>query len=164
MFDETKKSFPCLSCGKTLSEVSIGDIKVDACMDGCGGVWFDQSELARVDNPGEAANDTVLQRLLSLPGSPAPADRQKMCPRCSTKLKPHSFRGQAEILIEECYGCGGVWLDGGELQAIRQNAGAQKSLGPQQPYTPYRRPLTKAEKITRTNTELVTALFRFFGG
>jgi len=167
MIHEPNASFPCLACGKILSEVSVGGVKIDACMDGCGGVWFDRYELGKVDNPEEAANDPVLQKLMDVPETFARDDRQKMCPRCATKLKQHSFRGQAEILIEECYGCGGVWLDGGELKAIRQSSGAQKSLAPQsqpQHRPSVRRPMTRLEKATKTNVELVSAIFRFFGG
>ena len=36
-------------------------------------------------------------------------------------MRRHEYREGSGIYIDECYGCGGIWLDGGELKAIREN-------------------------------------------
>ena len=50
----------CPACGKTLKEVTAKDIKVDVCDGGCGGIWFDQFELQKVDEPHESAGESLL--------------------------------------------------------------------------------------------------------
>lgn len=38
----------CPACGTAMTEVTVANVKVDACQGGCGGIWFDQFELAKV--------------------------------------------------------------------------------------------------------------------
>lgn len=42
------------------------------------------------------------------------------CPKCGERLKERSFQ---KILIDQCTGCGGIWLDAGELEQV---AGREK--------------------------------------
>jgi len=37
------------------------------------------------------------------------------CPKCGEPLKERSFQ---KILIDQCAGCGGIWLDAGELEDV----------------------------------------------
>ena len=37
------------------------------------------------------------------------------CPKCGEALKERSFQ---KILIDQCAGCGGIWLDHGELEEV----------------------------------------------
>ena len=37
------------------------------------------------------------------------------CPKCSEPLKERSFQ---KILIDQCTGCNGIWLDAGELEEV----------------------------------------------
>jgi len=37
------------------------------------------------------------------------------CPKCGEPLKERSFQ---KILIDQCTGCSGIWLDAGELEAV----------------------------------------------
>lgn len=37
------------------------------------------------------------------------------CPKCGEPLKERSFQ---KILIDQCTGCGGIWLDAGELEDV----------------------------------------------
>lgn len=37
------------------------------------------------------------------------------CPKCAEALKERSFK---KIQIDQCPGCGGIWLDVGELEEI----------------------------------------------
>ena len=38
-----------------------------------------------------------------------------LCPKCGGKLESYTF---LEILLDRCQGCGGIWLDRGELEGI----------------------------------------------
>jgi ribosomal protein L37AE/L43A len=43
-----------------------------------------------------------------------------MCPKCGESLKARSFQ---KIEIDQCTGCGGIWLDAGELDAVVEKEG-----------------------------------------
>ena len=42
------------------------------------------------------------------------------CPKCGESLKERSFQ---KILIDQCTGCNGVWLDAGELEEVAEKEG-----------------------------------------
>src|SRR3970282_2699594 len=44
------------------------------------------------------------------------------CPKCGESLKERSFQ---KILIDQCVGCHGIWLDAGELEEVaeKENSG-----------------------------------------
>ena len=56
----------CPACGNRMTEVKTGDITVDACTGGCGGLWFDHFELRKVDEPTQSAGES----LLNIPQNP----------------------------------------------------------------------------------------------
>jgi Zn-finger nucleic acid-binding protein len=39
------------------------------------------------------------------------------CPKCGESLKARSFQ---KIEIDQCSGCGGIWLDAGELDQVAE--------------------------------------------
>jgi len=43
------------------------------------------------------------------------------CPKCGESLKERSFQ---KIEIDQCTGCGGIWLDAGELETVAEKEGA----------------------------------------
>ena len=48
-------------------------------------------------------------------------ERRRKCPKCgSIVMMRHYFSDQRKVEVDECPGCGGVWLDGGELSLIRK--------------------------------------------
>src|SRR5882672_2371300 len=49
----------CPACKSELREKGAGGMTVDICYGGCGGIWFDQRELERVDGRAAANLHTV---------------------------------------------------------------------------------------------------------
>ena len=45
----------CPACGTAMTEVTAGPVKVQACKGGCGGLWFDEWVLGKVDEPDQSA-------------------------------------------------------------------------------------------------------------
>jgi len=41
----------CPACGNILEQMTVGDVTVDVCQRGCGGIWFDNFELEKFDEP-----------------------------------------------------------------------------------------------------------------
>lgn len=108
----------CPACSGTLVSLDAGGISVDACRDGCGGLWFDRSELRAMDEPAEPAE--TLLGLHAVPGAEIEIYRRRNCPRCpETFMMQHYSSILHEVTVDECPGCGGYWLDGGELKRLR---------------------------------------------
>ena len=108
----------CPACRRPLSPRREGGLALDLCDAGCGGVWFDPRELEKVDERHEAAGDLLLQNK----SRQSIVDRQavRQCPRCpGMALQRHYYSVRQGIEVDDCPGCGGVWLDTGELAAIR---------------------------------------------
>lgn len=109
----------CPACSNSLQEMTVGDVTVDVCKGGCGGIWFDQFEFKKFDEPHESQG----QALLEIERNPAlTIDHTKRlkCPRCdNVVMMRHFFSVKKEVDVDECPGCGGFWLDAGELCKIR---------------------------------------------
>ena len=109
----------CPACFNDLTPLHVGDVTVDACQGGCGGVWFDAFELQKVDEEREIAGEPLLniQRDEHLM---VDKSRKRECPRCAgVKLHRHYFSAKRRVEVDECPGCSGYWLDAGELAMIR---------------------------------------------
>lgn len=129
-----KTNMKCPACFNPLTEMEVGPVKVDACQNGCGGIWFDAFELQRVDREEEHAGNPLLhiRRDESVHVDPS---RKRDCPRCGqVKLHRHFFSARRQVQVDECPQCGGYWLDAGELAQIRaekrQQAVAEETDAP----------------------------------
>jgi len=111
----------CPACGAQLIAFGVEGLVVDVCRDGCGGIWFDNFELNKVDE----AHEKLGEALIALDFNPsATVLRDKRpCPKCTgITMLQHKFNPDKAVIIDECPSCGGVWLDGGELADIRRPA------------------------------------------
>ena len=109
----------CPSCGRLLTQMQAGDITVDVCDGGCGGIWFDAFELQKVDEARESAGESILA-VKRDPDVFVDHDKRCMCPKCDdTIMMRHFFSVKRKVEVDECPACGGFWLDAGELSAIR---------------------------------------------
>jgi Zn-finger nucleic acid-binding protein len=110
----------CPACDHPLKPLQVGQLTVDVCDSGCGGIWFDNFELKRVDEPTEWEGEALLDVRFD-PEIQVDHDRRRTCPKCSgVVLLRHFFSQQRRVQIDTCPSCGGVWLDAGELAMIRR--------------------------------------------
>ncbi|MBN1505625.1 MAG: zf-TFIIB domain-containing protein [Sedimentisphaerales bacterium] len=118
----------CPACGRTLQTVQVEDVSVEVCKGGCGGLWFDNNELKKFDEPHEAAGDALLD---------VPRDekvkvdhiRKRSCPKCDhVVMLRRFFNVKRQVEIDECPRCAGVWLDYGELGTIRKTCTSPQDL------------------------------------
>ena len=110
----------CPACDRELEETKVSDLVVDVCRNGCGGIWFDNSELQKVDEQHEAAGEELLD-IECDQNVKIDYSQTRICPRCEgQKMVKHFMSVKHEIEIDECYRCQGIWLDKGELGRIRK--------------------------------------------
>lgn len=109
----------CPACPHELKEVPAGEVLVDICDGGCGGIWFDNRELQRMDDGDEPLDATLLSIGIDMSVSVDHAERRN-CPRCKTVvMMRHFYSDKHQVEVDSCAGCGGYWLDAGEFEAIR---------------------------------------------
>jgi len=102
----------CPSC-KTdpLTEVKIQKVHVDQCV-GCGGFWFDKGEIGSYLHFSRDTPDCA--------GLMAKArEVDKECPHCAVRLKERPYVADSDLMIDFCPDCEGVWLDSGEIVALK---------------------------------------------
>lgn len=101
--------------------VDFGSATVDICRDGCKGIWFEPLELRPVEAERDAIN-AALNEALDHPRVKDQGRGRLTCPKCEVPMHTHKFKSAREVDVDECYVCGGLFLDSGELKAIREGA------------------------------------------
>lgn len=118
----------CPACSSELVETKAAGIEIDICSNGCGGVWFDRDEITRFDEAHELLPQDILSAKRSSEYTLNPFPRK--CPRCSEQhLMRQSYDPKNPVEIDACWRCGGIWLDIGELEAIRKGGGDREAAG-----------------------------------
>lgn len=104
----------CPECGRPLLTSLAGGERVDGCH-ACGGVWFDDGELARLMPTAVALAD--LERAY-LPEADRASLGSGCCPRCAERLAWHSLRQARDVRMRVCGKCRGVWAPEGTLARL----------------------------------------------
>lgn len=116
----------CPACKRQLQEMTAGEVTVDVCKGGCGGIWFDNQELKKFDEPHEGAGEALLD-VERDEGLQVDHSQRRGCPHCrDVVMMRHFFSIKREVELDECPGCGGMWLDAGELANIRGLYGSEE--------------------------------------
>lgn len=109
----------CPACENELTSAKAGSLTVDACQDGCGGIWFDHFELSKVDEPSESLGAELLN-IKKNPNAQVNQEKRYTCPKClDVIMMRHYFSVKRRALVDECPKCAGYFLDAGELGIIR---------------------------------------------
>lgn len=117
----------CPACDRQMRELDVDGVRIDACVGGCGGIWFDRMELKKLDEVHEARGVDLLE-IDRAPEARRLHDRAR-CPRCAQGfvMMRRFFHPSVRVQIDECPGCAGHWLDAGELGQIRRQAGPEET-------------------------------------
>jgi hypothetical protein len=80
---------------------------------------WDERKKAQEDEYFVKREQELMAKLKAKEESESKASLQKTChmrcPKCGEPLKERSFQ---KILIDQCTGCHGIWLDPGELEGV----------------------------------------------
>jgi uncharacterized protein len=109
----------CPRCeGQKLAEQTVGDGATTVAAHGCavcGGLWLSPQALESVTKTVQA----VFIEIRHIPSRRLQLiDLQ--CPDCSVRMAKIRHERDAKVVIDICPACKGVWLDKGELEAIRE--------------------------------------------
>jgi hypothetical protein len=117
----------CPSCKNPLREKGAGGMILDVCYGGCGGIWFDATELERVS----ASAAATLHTIWNVPTSNVKLTEPRWCPRCpDLVLERKWFSETKQVEIDQCPKCGGIWLDAGEFTRIYDETKGAKVASP----------------------------------
>jgi Zn-finger nucleic acid-binding protein len=116
----------CPACSSSLEEQTVGEVIVDVCKKGCGGIWFDEGELKKFDEPHEFTGELILT---SNRTPPQAKNGARDCPKCdeSAYLIKRYYSPNGKYEIDQCSKCSGIWLDVGELATIRNEYQTEKA-------------------------------------
>lgn len=113
----------CPICSTRLATASAAEVRVLYCTN-CRGLLAQQ----------EAFSAIVRLLRAQASGEPAPIrpvdrdqlDRETQCPGCGRTMETHPYYGPGNVVIDNCPSCALVWLDCGELAAIRDAPGRDR--------------------------------------
>lgn len=117
---DNKDLLICPACGEFMKKVYIpvAGVNVDVCVDGCGGIWFDNREDLKFDEKHENI-DEILNELKGKKFVEVDEKKDRYCPVCASKMVKNFCSVKHEIEVDECYSCGGKFFDRHELDAMR---------------------------------------------
>jgi Zn-finger nucleic acid-binding protein len=101
-------------------EKDFGGVTVDICEDGCKGIWFDWMELTRLDEENEGFGEALMAAMNHRRVNDENREPLK-CPKCGLAMHAHKYKSSKEVNVDECYQCGGFFLDSGELRVIKES-------------------------------------------
>ena len=107
----------CPKCCKPMETVEFGtDIKVMRCT-GCSGLFCKVHTLRQLRD--EWLSDAVLDKGSATLGAKYNDMRDIACPGCGATMDRVKDREQADITLDSCSNCEGVFLDAGELTDMK---------------------------------------------
>ncbi len=119
---DNRINLKCPACGKQMTKLYMQEagVNIDICLDGCGGIYFDNRELEKFDESHEKI-DEIMAAIEGKHFEPAEDKEVRICPACEA---PMAKMGAANgtVQIDVCHSCGGKFLDNSELQTIRETA------------------------------------------
>lgn len=107
-------------CG-ALKPFTFRGVALDRC-ESCAGLWFDACEYQTLDKLDDGVLyaldlDVTPQGVLSL------ARGARRCPACQTLMLPFSVSARAQVTLDRCELCEGIWADDAELAVLAEALG-----------------------------------------
>ncbi len=130
-YDNVDEVIVCPACGSEMVKIFMPNqgVNIDVCLNGCGGIFFDNRELEKFDENHEDI-ETLLEAYKNKTFTKKTDETQKrVCPVCGWDMVKHYASSLHEIEIDDCYNCGGKFLDNEELIKYRSqfNTEAQRN-------------------------------------
>lgn len=114
------RTLRCPACQKEMKKVFVPSegVNVDICLDGCGGIYFDTREFKYFDEQDENIEE-IVKAAEGKTFAKVDESLPRTCPVCGARMVKNYASVKKEVQVDECYSCGGKFLDHGELEKIR---------------------------------------------
>lgn len=119
---DTKEILTCPACGASMAKIKMEpeNVHLDVCSKGCGGIFFDNREIEKFDEVAEDISEILNEyREKSFIQPTLDDSTDRVCPACGGNFIKHFVSIKKEIQIDDCYSCGGKFLDYCELEKMR---------------------------------------------
>lgn len=109
----------CPRTGTELKTINVGKVPVYVS-NKCGGVFLENQTLKMFECPNEKRGNALVNHLSQFHSEPLNLDHRVSCPACpDTVMLRRYYSPLHSVEIDECPGCGGIWLDTGELAKLQ---------------------------------------------
>jgi len=116
----------CPACKNVLTKIVQAGVKVLVCQNECGGLWFSQSQLRRLEELKSGLGSSLL-KIERADGVKVYRGAEHICPQCKTTLLfRHFFSKELDTEVNQCAKCGGFWIDVAGLAKLQSLNGQQK--------------------------------------
>lgn len=108
-------------CGN-LKSFTFRGVALDRC-EQCAGLWFDACEYQTLDKLDDGVLYALDLDVTPQGATPSPAKRARRCPACQTLMLPFPVTARAQVTLDRCELCEGIWADDAELAALSEALG-----------------------------------------
>lgn len=125
---DTHQTINCPACGKPMKKVFIPDagVNIDICIDGCGGIYFDNREFKLLDEQHEKLDELIAAAENNTFSIQVDENAERYCPVCGAKMVKNPTSVKGGVIVDDCYTCGGKFLDHNELTKVRDEYPTEK--------------------------------------
>lgn len=124
------ETLKCPACGAIMEKVFIPKegINIDICLNGCGGIFFDNREFDKFNEANEDIT-VIEEKYKNKNFKPVNENAVRTCPACGSKMVKNTSAINGKVYVDDCYVCGGKFLDYGELLNIRKEFATDEERG-----------------------------------
>ncbi len=122
----------CPDCNAAMNQKSFFGELLDTCAH-CAGIFFDEGEICRIKEKGGVRAFDELDTMVQPEAGYVPPTEHpiRQCPACKVTMRRFRYMYTSPVFLDCCDGCGGVWVENGELLQMRECLQAAKDGQPQ---------------------------------
>ncbi|GEM_PF-4731651 len=117
----------CPDDATSLQIQTLRGLALDVCPE-CAGLYFDEGELAALQEGGTAALESVEASATPSGLVLIDCETPKRCPGCASLMCRYAYRYSSDIRLDGCPRCGGIWVQDGELAKIAAHVAAPPAV------------------------------------
>jgi Zn-finger nucleic acid-binding protein len=102
-----------------MEAIHIQGVELDVCLN-CGGIWFDEGELVRIQRESPEAMKALDDRYAPEFEVVEAPQGTKRCPRCGLTRETYRYAYDTPVRLDSCQGGHGVFVEDQELAAIQE--------------------------------------------
>lgn len=119
----------CPDCGIPLKTQVFQSVEIDKCPQ-CAGIYFDDLETTELRSHGIEAFEQLDSLVVpTVQADPFEGERLRGCPGCGEEMAKYRYLYSSPVMLDSCLGCGGIWIQDGELKAMAEYVRTQDHPG-----------------------------------